>query len=312
MSASAWIQARRAVYCSRPYGLRYARCTCAPDPACLPACPRPRRCTKKCSKASIFAFEPAIYDPLTNQWSAKGSLAQAMRPRGYHATAILLPTCQVWSRGVRERSGGSWRKGEGGWESGGHNCPPLPPLPAAPTRVPQVLVSGSDTTNDYTAELFSPPYLSKGPRPAMTAVPDVMTPGAVLTVRYTSKDPVDKAILIRAGAVTHSQAFDAHALWLRVLSNAGGVVKLETPANRNVIPPGMCAGDGCGQGKQRQLRRGRGGGTGHRWRRRRRLLSSGAAPATNHLRICPTLRRYMLVLLTNKGVPSNGQILSSY
>lgn len=33
-----------------------------------------------------------------------------------------------------------------------------------------VLTGGSDVTWDYTAEIFSPPYLSKGPRPVIDSV----------------------------------------------------------------------------------------------------------------------------------------------
>ena len=87
---------------------------CADDRRFLPpACPPPPQgwssaktlykfkdgksynCQKKCSKCSDWRYEPALYDPDTERWSAAGSLAPAVRPRGYHSTAILLPSCEV-------------------------------------------------------------------------------------------------------------------------------------------------------------------------------------------------------------------------
>lgn len=56
---------------------------------------------------------------------------------------------------------------------------------------------------------------------------------------FTSADPVDRALLIRTGAHTHSLAFDLRAAWLEISSNAGGSVTLKTPGSRNVLPPGM-------------------------------------------------------------------------
>lgn len=71
----------------------------------------------------------------------------------------------------------------------------------------QVMTAGSDVTWDQTAELFSPPYLSKGPRPGITQAPSFHTAGADLAVKYESEDPVTRAILIRSGTATHSMNF---------------------------------------------------------------------------------------------------------
>ena len=59
-------------------------------------------------------------------------------------------------------------------------------------------------------QIFSPPYLNTGrPRPDIKTAPTSMQPGNVLTVTYTSDDPVEKAFLVRTGATTHSIAFGA-------------------------------------------------------------------------------------------------------
>ncbi|PSC76751.1 kelch domain-containing [Micractinium conductrix] len=103
----------------------------------------------------------------------------------------------------------------------------------------RVLTSGSDVSWDFTAEFYSPPYLSAGPRPAITAAtPTRLLPGQPITVSYTTTDPVTRALLIRNAANTHSMSFDARALWLNVTSNAGGQLTLATPASGSVLPPG--------------------------------------------------------------------------
>lgn len=78
----------------------------------------------------------------------------------------------------------------------------------------RVMVAGSDVTYDGTAEIFFPPYLSLGPRPAITAAPAAMRPGDVLRLGYTSTDPVDRVLLLRTGAFTHSMPFGEEGVGL--------------------------------------------------------------------------------------------------
>lgn len=77
------------------------------------------------------------------------------------------------------------------------------------------MVGGSDVTNDKTAEIFTPPHLAIGPRPAILDVNDNVLPGAKLRVRYQSADKVVKALLLRTGATTHSMAFGERVGWGR-------------------------------------------------------------------------------------------------
>ena len=140
----------------------------------------------------------------------------------------------------------------------------------------RVMMAGSDVTKDITAEIFTPPHLSLGPRPVITWAPDAIIPGATLTLRFASQEPVVKALLLRTGAATHSMFFgaslgarrggggrwgaavggrvgcpavfltrdpamcaDARALWLTIVAQANGVIILQLPPNYNVLPPGM-------------------------------------------------------------------------
>lgn len=75
----------------------------------------------------------------------------------------------------------------------------------------RVMVAGSDVTYDGTAEIFSPPYLALGPRPAITSAPAALRPGDVLRLGYSSADPVDRVLLLRSGAFTHSMPFGERA-----------------------------------------------------------------------------------------------------
>lgn len=53
------------------------------------------KCYARCTDVLDFVYEPTLFDPVTRKWSEKGSLEEMMRPRLYHSTAVLLPTCEV-------------------------------------------------------------------------------------------------------------------------------------------------------------------------------------------------------------------------
>lgn len=84
-----------------------------------------------------------------------------------------------------------------------------------------------------------PPYLSKGPQPKISGGPTKIVPGDKIKLAYTSADPVERAILIRTGATTHSMAFDVRSAWLTIEAAAAGQLTLGTPGNNNLLPPGM-------------------------------------------------------------------------
>lgn len=106
-------------------------------------------------------------------------------------------------------------------------CPLTSPPSIPPAPIPPI------------AEIYSPPYLNKGARPQISWGPSSINPGQSIGLKYTSADPVTRAILIRTSSSTHSMAYDARALWLTIEANQGGWVKLATPANRAVTPPGL-------------------------------------------------------------------------
>jgi hypothetical protein len=146
----------------------------------------------------VYAAE--LYNPITNSWT----LLKSMRvPRLYHSIALLLPDGRV-------------------------------------------LVAGKDRDNnplpfkwsEYRVEVFSPPYLFKGPRPTITRAPAEIGFGKTFSVRTTDPAIIDRAILIRPGAVTHSFNHNQRAIGLAITSRTSVSVRLKAPPSGLIAPPG--------------------------------------------------------------------------
>jgi Domain of unknown function (DUF1929) len=117
--------------------------------------------------------------------------------RTYHSTSILLPDGRILHSG-----------GEGGAKG--------PPRGA---------------------ELFSPPYLFKGPRPTITAAPQLVGYGTSFTVSTPDASTVTKVSLIGLGATTHAFDMGQRLLGLPFQGQTGALT-ITAPANGNVAPPG--------------------------------------------------------------------------
>ena len=105
--------------------------------------------------------------------------------RAYHSTSLLLPDGRVLHSG-----------------SGGANGAP----------------------DELSAELFSPPYLFRGPRPTITDAPALVgytIPFRVQTPQFAS---ISKVSLIRMGSVTHAFDQNARFQWLTFTRDAGGLI----------------------------------------------------------------------------------------
>nr|WP_255426659.1 galactose oxidase early set domain-containing protein [Pseudonocardia sp. C8] len=86
-------------------------------------------------------------------------------------------------------------------------------------------------------ELYSPPYLFRGPRPAIDQAPPEAGWDAEIAVSV-SGPAVTQACLIRCGSSTHSFNSDQRHVGLTIVSRTGGTVVLRTPPNGFVAPPG--------------------------------------------------------------------------
>ena len=86
-------------------------------------------------------------------------------------------------------------------------------------------------------EIFSPPYLFKGPRPTITSAPAAVDYGQSFSIQTPDAAAISKITMLRLGSVTH--AFD-ESQYINQLSfvQAQGGLTVTAPPNSNVAPPG--------------------------------------------------------------------------
>jgi hypothetical protein len=126
------------------------------------------------------------------------TLASASVSRGYHSTSVLLPDGRVLHAG-----------------SG----------------------NGAGAPDERNAEIFSPPYLLRGPRPEITSAPLEVHYGAQFRVETPQAGAITHVSLIRLGAATH--AFDQNQRFQRLTftADASGLT-VTAPSSSNRAPPG--------------------------------------------------------------------------
>jgi len=136
------------------------------------------------------------------QWDPDGGgwkvMASNQVNRVYHSTTILLPDGRVL-------------------HSGSGDGPGLP--------------------RELNAELFSPPYLFRGPRPAILNTPDVVGYGQEFMLTTDDASEVVRATLVRLSSVTHAFDQSQRFIELGVRKVAGGVMATG-PSSGAIAPPG--------------------------------------------------------------------------
>jgi hypothetical protein len=162
--------------------------------------------------AGFPVHQAELFDPATGKWSR---LASGHDDRTYHNTATLLPTGQVLV--------------------GGHS--PISTL----YGYNQTLPGGfSNAWRDPSFELYNPPYLYWGPRPAITSAPSALSYGQSITVGISGADSSDIAsvVLVRNGAITHLVDGDQREVVLPITQRGAGTVTVTAPPSGKVTPPG--------------------------------------------------------------------------
>ncbi len=139
-----------------------------------------------------------LWSPTTQTWT---TLASMSAPRLYHSEALLLPDGRVLV--------------SGGGRFNGVN----------------------ETTDQMTAEFFSPPYLFKGVRPVITFAPPQLSYGQNFTVQTPDAARIAKVSLIRFGSVTHCINMSQRYLPLTFAAGSGSLT-ITAPANAELAPPG--------------------------------------------------------------------------
>jgi hypothetical protein len=78
------------------------------------------------------------------------------------------------------------------------------------------LVPGSTNAGVPVAEIYRPPYLFRGPRPAIDRAPEEVEYGDDFKVKVRSGSRIRSAVLIRIGPVTHNWDWDNRNVRLTV------------------------------------------------------------------------------------------------
>jgi hypothetical protein len=127
------------------------------------------------------------------------TLADLKSGRGYHTIALLLPSGSILIAGSS---------------------------PDGEARNPQV-------------EVYDPPYLTRGPRPTVTALSSTQfNYGATRTITTPEAATVKAVTLVRVASTTHGFSSDQRCVELTIASRTSTTLNVTVPANRSVLPPG--------------------------------------------------------------------------
>jgi hypothetical protein len=150
------------------------------------------------SDPASVVYNAELWSPTTETWT---TMAAMQVPRVYHSTALLLPDGRVLEAGSGRFNG----TGPG--------------------------------VEQFSSEIYSPPYLFKGVRPTITSVPTTIAYGSTFSVATPDAARIATVSLVRLGSVTH--AFNSGQRFLSLAFQPGsGTLSVTAPLNGNVAPPG--------------------------------------------------------------------------
>jgi galactose oxidase len=148
-----------------------------------------------------------LWDPKGNGGSgAWTELAAEEVDRCYHATAVLLPDARVLSAG-----GGEYR--------------------------PDDLNTNAPEDSHREAQIFSPPYLFKGPRPVITSAPASVNYEDSFQVGTSQPNDIGRVSWVRLPSVTHSFDQNQRINFLDFAVGTG-TLNVTAPNSPDVCPPG--------------------------------------------------------------------------
>jgi hypothetical protein len=150
------------------------------------------------TNANGAAYAAEEWSPATGRWT---TLASNQVPRFYHSVALTLPDGRVLI-------GGGW---------GG---------------------AGGDSDRQRTYEIFSPPYLFKGPRPTISSAPAATGYSASFTVSTPNGAGISSVVLTSPSTPTHNFDENNRYVPLSFTHNADGSLQVTAPPNANYAPPG--------------------------------------------------------------------------
>lgn len=142
-------------------------------------------------------------------------LANATRVRTYHNSAILLADGSILVGGHAPVNTGYGPKGDNSMEA----------------------VTGTNNLKDPSFEIFKPPYLFRGPRPAIDHLQRGIDHGRSFEIRTPDAEDVKKVVLSRLPTTTHITDADQRSVELKFTSD-GDTLQVDGPPNGNIAPPG--------------------------------------------------------------------------
>ena len=141
------------------------------------------------------AYTVELFLPSEEKWT---QVAPISVPRGYHATAVLLPDGRVLLSGT------------------------------TPWGNPELRM-----------EVYSPYYLFKGERPAITNVAQNISYDLSFEVDYNCKTgSIESAVVIRLGSMTHAFDMDQRYIELEINQKGTDRMTVKAPRDAHVAPPG--------------------------------------------------------------------------
>jgi hypothetical protein len=160
---------------------------------------------------TIAVNTPELYDPATEKWT---DVAPHTRDRAYHNTALLLPDMRVLLGGNAPL----------GAHHAGANRDQGPPF--------------ANNDSDPSFEIWSPPYLFRGPRPTVTKVQKGVGYGETFAITTPDAGLVESVLLMRTPSPEHAADSDQRALKLEFTRSADTTLTATAPPSGNVAPPG--------------------------------------------------------------------------
>jgi hypothetical protein len=145
------------------------------------------------------AKETELFNTKTETWK---TLAPINRERMYHSSAILLRSGRVLIAGNTEH-----------WN------------PENPVE-------------DKTVEIFTPPYLQRGPRPEIADAPSELAYGHWFVIRSPDAGRIRSAPLLRAGSVTHTNNMDQRYVGLAIEQRGEDRLVVRAPRDGTYAHPG--------------------------------------------------------------------------
>jgi hypothetical protein len=158
--------------------------------------------------AEIAIRTPELYDPHTGRWT---KMADQARDRTYHSSALLLPDARVLIGGHAPLPNGFGYRHDTG-----------PPF--------------ANNDKDPSFEVWSPPYLFRGPRPMIRGVQAGIAWRETFSIRTPQASDIESVELMRLPSVLHTIDPDQRAIMLP-FTREGDVLRVVAPPTGTVAPP---------------------------------------------------------------------------